>query len=112
MKLTDEMIEKAKEIAKEHVYDFCYGSIGVRVQPVPFELGPIDHVSHVWIDGEETDEELDGICACAIDDLKHVNAYNEYFGDHVAVIGGNLEGFGEDEGEIILSDAEVIAILK
>lgn len=46
MKLNAEQINKIKEIAEE--YDFDYAAIGFRSQDVPFELGSIDHVSHIW----------------------------------------------------------------
>lgn len=105
MKLTQAMINKALEIAKEASWD--YEVVGVRVQEMPFELGEMDHVSKVWIDGEETDEELDGVCATDVNNL----SVNEYYGEHVAVVAGNYFEYGEDIGEIIIKDAQVIAIV-
>ena len=107
MALTSEMIKKINETVEELGLEDTYEYVGVRVQEVPFELGQIDHCSKVWVDGDETDEELDGICATMLDKL---NA-NEYFGNHVAIICGYSAEYGEDVGEIIISDAVVAAII-
>jgi len=102
--------EDAKEIFKKYSYRFDgdYDFVGIRVQEQPFELGKIEHASKVWDDGEETDEELDGICV--ID----ANDYNEpsYFGYHIAVICGDEAEHGNDRGELIISDPVVVEILK
>ena len=38
-------------------------NVGIRIQEdIPFTPGPIDHISTIWVDGEETDEPLPGIC--------------------------------------------------
>ncbi len=104
---TSENKARILEAAVESRYD--YETIGVRVQEQPFELGSIEHLSHVWDDGEDTGEELGGICCTAIDLLDAVDC--EYYGDHVAIIGGSLNSYGEDAGEIIIEDAEVLAII-
>ena len=109
MKLNRDMIEAIRTIIDENDLDFDYGYVGVRVQDEPFELGKIDHLSHIWVDGDDTEEELDGICATRIDCLD-ILPY-EYFGDHVAIIVGNRATYGEDVGEIIIEDATVAEIL-
>ena len=106
MKLTDTMKQRLAEVAEELFFN--YEVVAIRVQEVPFELGAIDHVSSVWVDGEETDEELDGICAIR---AKDVDKSDTYFGDHVAIIAGNRYTYGEDIGEVIIEDAEVVEIL-
>ena len=55
MKLTNEMIEKAKAAIEA---DEKHEIFAIRTQDVPFEAGRIDHKSLVWIDGEMTDEDL------------------------------------------------------
>ena len=55
-----------------------------------------------------TDEELDGTCAIMLNDAKLANAY---FGDHVAIIGSDSMEYGQDLGEIILRDAEVLEVI-
>lgn len=107
MKLTSEMVSKAKAIADNLSLD--YEKIGIRVQEVPFELGEMDHRSHVWVDGDETDELLPGVSA---QDIKTIDKYrNEYFGGYVAVVAGNEYEYGEDAGEIIIRDPVVVAVL-
>lgn len=85
-------------------YDF----VGIRVQEEEFELGEIAHVSKVWIDGVETEEELDGICVINIKDIKNAS---DYFGDHAAIICGDEALCGDDYGELIISDPVVVEII-
>ena len=106
MKLNAEQINKIKEIAEE--YDFDYAAIGFRSQDVPFALGSIAHVSHIWDNGDDTGEDLPGICVCSV---KLVDRNPDYYGEHCAVIAGNAYEYGEDEGEYIIRDPEVIAII-
>lgn len=107
MLMNAEMIKNIKQTAEDMDLRYDYDYIGVRVQEVPFELGSVDHNSHVWDDGDDTGVELDGICACTLDRL----GANNYFGDHVAIICGNDVEYGEDDGEIIIRDAEVVKVI-
>lgn len=105
--MTEQMRNEAKEIAKRFMYD--YEKIAIRVQDVPFSLGPMDHCSHVWVDGEETEYTLDGVCA---QDISTIDRYhNGYYGEYVAIVAGNEYTYGEDSGEVIINDAVVIAVL-
>lgn len=81
-----------------------YEIIGVRVQENEFAEGGILDNSFVWIDGEMTDEELDGTCAVKLEDAELAKGY---FGDHVAIIVGDSYSYGQDLGEIIIRNAEV-----
>lgn len=113
MKLTSEMIEKAIAAIEA---DETHEIFGIRTQDVPFEMGEIDHKSLVWIDGEMTDEELDGISATVIDtnDIERsLNRHNRegYYGEHIAILAGVYSMSGEDAGEIIMENPDVIAIL-
>lgn len=108
MQLTNEMIQRAREVADTLSYD--YAKIGIRVQDVPFELGPMSHLSHIWENNNDTGEELDGVCAQDINTIGTCeNDY--YFGDYIAIIAGNTYTYGQDAGEIIIEDAEVVEIL-
>ena len=62
--LKDTLKELVQNRIKEIIdkYELDYNYIGIRVQEEEFELGSMDHVSKVWVDGDETDEELDGVC--------------------------------------------------
>lgn len=111
MKLTQEMIARIKTRAEELHDDYEY--VGLRVQEEPFELGALDHVSHIWIDGDDTGDELDGICAITLASkgFDWVMMADTYFGSHAAIIGGFRASYGEDPGEIIIEDAEVAEII-
>lgn len=107
MMITAEMIKRAKAVAEELFYD--YEKIGIRVQEESFALGELDHVSHVWVDGEDTGEELDGVCAQEISSIDKFP--NDYWGYHIAIIAGNEYSYGVDPGEIIIRDPVVVEIL-
>lgn len=96
-----DLIARAIEAADELFWD--YEVVGIRVQEEPFVLGPIDHCSHLWVDGDDSGVELDGICAQDVTTLKMFN--DLYFGSHIAIVAGNEYEYGEDPGELIIRDA-------
>lgn len=98
------IIDRIEEI--EDAYD--YGYIGIRVSENEFTEGETLDNSFVWVDGEMTDEELDGTCAIMLKDAKLANTY---FGNHVAIIGSDSMEYGQDFGEIILRNAEVLEVI-
>ena len=102
------MIACIKDAVASMDLEFAYEYIGVRVQEQPFELGEISHLSHVWVDGEDTGAELDGISVCDLDKL----GLNCYMGQHAAIICGCNASYGEDVGEIIISDPVVVKVLS
>lgn len=93
--------------------DGRYAYIGIRVQDDAYGMQAgqkVEHNSLVWIDGEETDEELDGVCAVNADVISQIDA--TYYGDTVVVLGSQRAEYGEDEGEIIMQDAVVLAVVE
>lgn len=104
-----EMIN-AEEIFNKYHWsgDGEYDFVGIRIQEEEFELGEISHVSKVWIDGEETDEELNGVCVV---DIREIENADSYFGSHAAIICSDSATRGEDLGELILEDAVVVEIV-
>lgn len=89
---------------------FAY--LGVRVQDETYGLSVGDkivHSSSVWVDGVETAEELDGVCATMYNDGVYLTQ-NEYFGKYVLLLGDNKAEYGEDDGEIIMYCPTVLAI--
>lgn len=93
----------------EEIRENCdYEIIGVRVQENEFTEGEILDNSFIWIDGEMTDEELDGTCAVKLEDAELAKGY---FGEHVAIIVGESFTYGEDLGEIIIRNAEVLEVI-
>lgn len=107
MMMNAEMIKNIKKVAEEMGLSWDYEFVGVRVQEQEFELGTIEHLPHVWDNGDDTGVELDGICVCSLDRM----GVNNYFGDHVAIICGNEAEYGEDDGELIIRDAEVVKVI-
>lgn len=89
---------------------FAY--LGIRVQEETYGLNVGDKIVHnssVWVDGVETDEELDGVCATNYNGGVYL-AQNEYFGRYVLLLGDNRAEYGEDDGEIIMYCPTVLAI--
>lgn len=112
MKVTAEMISRLKSVAAELLND--YEVVAIRTQEPEFSLGKLDHVSRIWIDGEETDEELDGVCCIDSQYAEEVfgsRFFGGYPGEHVAIIAGNRYEGGEDYGEVIIADPVVIEVL-
>ena len=105
--MKETIINEIKKIAEE--YNMDYEKIGIRFQDEGFELGPIDHVSNVWIDGGE---EMDGISVFDVAALKYASTKGYEWFDHIAVIGGNDYVYGEDAGELVISDPVVLSIIK
>lgn len=102
---TKEEINKAIETIKNNDYDYTY--VAIRICPDMVEAGQTLENSFVWVDGEITDEEIDGTCGIDIES----KAGGGYFGACMAIIGGYDAEYGEDDGEIIIKNAEVIAVL-
>ena len=101
------LIEELMEEYGEYQY------FGIRTQDVPFELGEIDHNSKVWEDGDETDEELDGISATnATSGSISAHIDGLYYGDHMAILASNDITWGEDVDELVMRDAVVIRIIR
>ena len=89
-----------------------FAFLGVRVQEETYGLSVSDkivHSSRVWVDGDETDEELDGVCATNYSNGVYLTQ-NEYFGRYVLLLGDNKAEYGEDDGEIIMYCPTVLAI--
>lgn len=109
----EQIIERIEEL----LYDYEF--VGVRVQEQPFELGEVDHKSKVWVDGDETEEDLPGLCTLRIrsageardivDTACILYGYGDY---HCAIVCGNQGEYGEDAGEIILADPVCEIVLK
>lgn len=109
---TIQMLNRLRDVAQELIYD--YEVVAIRVQEPEFKLGEMSHISHVWVDGEETADTLGGICGISSEFAEIVfNRVNPpiYPGEHVAVIAGNQFTYGEDSGEVIISDPVVVEVL-
>lgn len=62
-------------------------------------------IGNLWFDGEsEDEEEIEKAIA------RHLE--NHYVGEMTYIIGGKDSTYGDDMGEMIIADAEVICIVK
>lgn len=113
----------AREIF-EAAFDVADGyQVGLRVSREPAAVGDVLDVSRVWVDGDRTDEELAGTCAIGLRSGSRMDSpvtmesveralaiAAQYPGAHVMVIAGSDEGYGEDGCEVIIGEAEVMAV--
>ncbi|RLC88744.1 MAG: hypothetical protein DRJ03_01450 [Chloroflexi bacterium] len=101
-----------KVISENHDYD----AVGIRMQDElhGLEIGDkIEHKSYIWIDGERTDDTLDGVSAVDAEMAAQYNlGFGYYAGEYILILGGNYYSHGEDDGEIIMQAPTVINIIK
>ena len=110
-----EMIEEIMKAVSETDYEYY----GIRVDNGKnYCIGDRTDDSRIWIDGDPTDETVDGTSCVGFrfnaekNDLESALSIAEkYYGDRIYLIGSNSMEYGEDAGEYILKDAEVIAVL-
>jgi hypothetical protein len=102
-------------------YKNQYRVIAVRTQDTPFILGETEFKSQRYTDGSRT-YQLNGLSATNVNSRNplairmHTDEYSvktgRYYGEYVAIVGGNEYHYGTDAGEVIISDPVVIQILK
>ena len=112
MFLTDtekvKIVEEIKSFLNGLNEDSEYDYYGIRTQKQEFQLGEIEHKSSIWIDGDETEEQLDGICTWLLYDRFYDERHNDienalvYQGEHIAIIASNYADGGEDTNEMIM----------
>lgn len=119
-------IEELMEILESGEYNY-YGLRGATNHDVAnIERGYLE-CSYNWVDGEKTDEQLDGTCALSVGDflsereiLRRYNRIAMYTAQHgtstILLIADNNQEYGEDENEVILGSngygADVVAIVE
>ena len=100
--------------------------IGIRFSDEEYKIGDDVENSHNWVDGDWTDEELDGASTVnvaepwsydSLDELKEtaikrLNKAGRYPYDHAYLVAGTSSDYGEDTNESIIRNAEVVGILK
>lgn len=75
-------------------------------------VGDIAPVSRVWVDGEPTDDVFDGACAVHVrqsGDLAAILAGGVVYMGRPILLGSMEMTYGDDNGEIIMRDARVLA---
>lgn len=99
--------------------DDDYADFGLRVIHDGHEVKAGDKLgnSHRWEDGKRTDEELDGVSAIEVKPGKIDQAMRDInnggylpLGKQVALVKGEKTAWGEDAGEAVIKDAEVVAV--
>lgn len=111
---------KIQEIANSIDLDEVeYDNIGIRIQSETHGLkvgDVVEHCSYVWDDGNETDEQLDGVCAVSVRSVQNHSNYGSdwggYPGNVVVILGSNYCEGGNDVCEIIMRDAIVLGIME
>ncbi len=96
-----------------------YSFVGVRVVAVGYDdynaqIGDTLPESWSWIDGDQTDERLQGTSALDIEALWAMTSppsHMGYRGDRILIIGGDVAERGSDEGEIIITAPVVIGVI-
>ena len=100
--------------------------IGIRFSDKEYKIGDDVENSHNWVDGDWTDEELDGASTVnvaepwsydSLDELKEtaierLNKAGRYPYDYAYLVAGTSSDYGEDTNESIIRNAEVVGILK
>jgi len=116
MALTDlkTLAQIAKTIDADN-YDFEF--LGLRVvdeecDGFDLQVGDTAPNSYCWDDGEWTDEELDGACCISLKKVENAALWSRmaYSGRRVWLIGSDYAQGGVDAGELIMSDAEILAV--
>jgi len=112
------MITTAKQIHEiaKNLPDYDYDDVGLRVQESDYGMtvgDKIEYQSNVWIDGEITEDLLDGICCIGAEEAaRRILSFGAYMGNIILVLGSNRSECGEDDGELILRDATVLDIIR
>lgn len=94
-----------------------YSHYGIRAHRTEATVGAYLGKSHVWVDGECTDETLNGISAIRVtpETVDQVVALirSTYCWDaeQIVLVGGFEREHGEDDGEIIIRDNVCLGVL-
>lgn len=108
--------KEIKEILENTGFEYT----GIRIVDEEYQIGETVENSRVWLYDEPTDEILDGASCIRIswrnseEEIQNILDFSmeTYFGDHIYLIGGDSAEFGEDPEELVIRDAEVLAIVK
>lgn len=114
--LWDAESESILEKIKQHLEDDDdFMDFGLRVIPKGHraDVGDVLAQSKHWVDGEDTGEEIGGTSTIGVSakNIRYAMIMLErsgYQGDQVVLVRGERNGPGEDEGEMIIKDAEVV----
>jgi hypothetical protein len=112
--------------------DDCFAFYGIRATTEEHSAGEELSNSFIWVDGEKTEEELDGISTMGIKDLTEeaviraikclgrdaceyfgvkANVFHSYVGQNFVLIKGDSAIAGDDNGEWVIKNPVVVAVL-
>ena len=92
---------------------------GLRITPYDYptpKVGDILPNSYTWEEDERTDEELNGVSTIGLESgiitaLRHLlPSCGGYFGKVIVLVRGYRFGAGQDYGETVIMDAEVVKV--
>lgn len=117
---THEQLDAAIEyvnLAMEEGDIWGWENLGIRSQDYPFTLGPMDWESQIIDEnGDETGEYLGGVSATDVNARErymHTQegyGFSSYIGDYVAILTSRRAFGGDDLGELVMVDPEVVYI--
>jgi hypothetical protein len=92
--------------------------IALRATDAGFNVGDVLPNSFVWVDGECTDEELNGASGIRVKSeadlakkLERVRSMYAFSDRAVYIIGGDMGEYGQDPGEVIIHKPVVLKVL-
>lgn len=104
MTYTITLLEQIEDIAAEYSSEYVWG---VRFDSPGLPIGHVFPPSRVWDNGDPTGDVLPGTCAVHAD---HLDVLIDYVGS-AYIVCGNFVAHGQDRGEVIMSDCEIMAIV-
>jgi len=114
VKIEDEIIGKLRSHDFDNNPNDVYGLRIIDSNDAP-KIGDKLRESTVFVDGNPTDQTLGGTSTIGINLENAKEAFKNiesYFGDHLALVKGERVGWGEDIGEEILKNPEVVSVFK
>lgn len=98
---------KYNENGRAEENDLGIEIVGIRFDEEDYKVGESMMESRIWIDGEPTEDYLDGTSALEVN-----YTTDAVYSGRCYLIGGIMGGYGEDENEIIIRNAIVVAIIE
>lgn len=95
----------------KNISRYDYPILAIRVDSGAQMVGESLPASRVWVDGDQTDDELPGTCGFNVHQMPASYLDTKYIGTRVILMTGDFWEYGEDDGEIIIRDAKVLAII-
>ena len=107
--------QKIFDIIESNSYEYY----GIRIEDrVEYNIGDYTNKSRIWDNGNPTENTLNGTScigipynSCLEDIVRAITTAGIYYGTSCYLIAGNSMEFGEDAGEYIIQNAEVVEII-